>query len=73
MRLLVDTADWPRIELRYTLRDADGVQRSAIASVSDPAYLQQPIPNTGEPLRYERRMLARWLQHEFGDPYAVSP
>jgi hypothetical protein len=73
LRVLEDTADWPRIELRYTLRDADGVQRSAIASVSDPTYLQQPIPNTGEPLRYERRMLARWLQHELSATGAARP
>ncbi|WP_051243231.1 DUF3016 domain-containing protein [Azohydromonas australica] len=73
LRVLEDTADWPRIELRYTLRDVDSVQRSSIASVSDPTYLQQPIPNTGEPLRYERRMLARWLQHELGSTGTALP
>lgn len=66
LRVLRGGADWPRIDFKYTLSDADGRTLDAgSASLSDPAYLQHPIADTGESLRYERRMLAQWFRSRF--------
>ncbi|WP_298236202.1 DUF3016 domain-containing protein [uncultured Azohydromonas sp.] len=68
LRVLRGGADWPRIDFKYTLSTAaTGAQESGTASISDQAYLLHPITHTGEPLRYERRMLAQWFRHRFGE------
>jgi hypothetical protein len=67
LRVLRGRADWPRIELRYTLEAPGAAPRSGKASVADMAYLQRtPTPFTTEPLPYERRMLEDWFRKEFG-------
>jgi hypothetical protein len=57
----------PAIELRYELREGGKVVRTGTAKLRDMSY--QDSINTypsGDPLRYERRMLDRWLDQEFG-------
>lgn len=74
LRVLRGGADWPRIDLRYTLSTAaTGAQESGTAALSDKAYLLHPIANTGDPLPYERRMLAQWFRHRFGERPAAAP
>lgn len=67
LRVLRGRADWPRMELRYTLEAPGAAPRSGRASVADMAYLQRtPTRFTSEPLPYERRMLEDWFRTEFG-------
>ena len=67
LRVLRGRADWPRIELRYTLESAGSAARSGQATVSDMAYLQHGSTSrfSGEALHYERRMLDAWFRAEF--------
>lgn len=52
----------PRIELHFTLTDADGhTIAQGSRRLSDQAYLQQPLPNNNDPLRYDKRVIQRWL------------
>lgn len=66
LRVLKGSADWPRIQLRYTLESPGQATRSGQARVQDMAYLMHgaTLPNT-EPLAYERRMLDEWFKAEF--------
>jgi Protein of unknown function (DUF3016) len=67
LRVLRGRADWPRMELRYTLEAPGAAPRTGKATVSDMAYLQRtPTRFTSEPLPYERRMLEDWFKAEFG-------
>lgn len=55
----------PRIDLTYTLRDATGqVVGSGERSLRDLGFLQrQPgTVGTGDPLRYEKRLVDRWVR-----------
>jgi hypothetical protein len=60
-------ADWPRIQLRYTLTGADGsTLRSAEESVADMNYLRHiPRAKSDDPLRHEKRMLEGWFKARF--------
>jgi hypothetical protein len=67
IRVLKGKADWPRIDLRYTLEAPGQAARSGQASIKDMSYLHHVavgVPAT-EPLRYERRMLDEWFKAEF--------
>lgn len=56
----------PRIELRYTLADADGARlREGEATLRDVAFLSRSPLNASDPLRYEKNLLDRWLRKEF--------
>lgn len=67
VRVLRGRADWPRLQLRYTLEAAGAAPRTGTATVSDMAYLQRmPALYANEALPYERRMLEEWFKAEFG-------
>lgn len=67
LRVLKGKADWPRIDLRWSLEAPGQPARSGQASVKDMGYLQRVAVGTAadEPLRYERRMLDDWFRAEF--------
>jgi Protein of unknown function (DUF3016) len=67
LRVLKGKADWPRIDLRWSLEAPGQPARSGQASVKDMSYLQRVAVGTpaDEPLRYERRMLDEWFRAEF--------
>lgn len=67
LRVLKGRADWPRIDLRWTLEAPGQPARSGQASIRDMSYLHQVAAGryADEPLRYERRMLDRWFRDEF--------
>jgi hypothetical protein len=66
VRVLRGRADWPRIQLRYSLEVPGEPARAREATVSDMAYLYHlPSGGRGEPLYYERRMLDEWFKAEF--------
>ena len=58
---------WPRIKLRYTLKQGDATIRSSEESISDPSYQMNVIAATrsGEVMPYEKEMLARWFRTRF--------
>ena len=67
VRVLDGKADWPRIDLRYTLEAPGQAVRTGQASIKDMAYLQRVASSrpANEPLTYERRMLDDWFKAEF--------
>jgi hypothetical protein len=66
LRVLRGRADWPRIELRYSLQVPGQAARAGQARVQDMAYLQRVAGLRNEALYYERRMLDEWFKAEFG-------
>jgi hypothetical protein len=56
----------PSIELRYVLSEGGKTLRSGQAALRDFNYLssQNRYPS-GDPIRYERRMLDLWFAEEF--------
>ena len=65
-RIVKGHADWPRIELRYTLRAGDQVLASGQELVQDMGYMNTTLVDTSsESLPYEKRMLTRWFAERF--------
>ena len=56
---------WPRIKLRYTLRQGGETIRSSEESISDPSYQMNVIARSGDVMPYEKDMLARWFRSRF--------
>jgi hypothetical protein len=69
LRVLSGGADWPRINLRYTL-EADGKAiRSGQESLSDMDYAHgMSGRRDSESLYYEKRMLDAWFKARFTAP-----
>lgn len=65
VRVLRGRADWPRIQLRWTLSRGDQVLDSGSATVSDMAYLDHGERHADGPLPYETRMLTQWFRARF--------
>lgn len=64
----------PAITLTYEVREGGKVVQHGEAKLRDMDY--QNSFNTysaGDPLRYEKRMLDHWMQHEFGVKVAAAP
>jgi len=62
LRILQGTADWPIIELRYTLSAGGQVLDSGSARLSDMMYMSRPVRGfQNEALRYEKRMIDEWF------------
>lgn len=69
LRVMRGRTDWPRITLRYSLRDASRVLASGEERVADMAYLMPSRLSSryeGDAYGYEKAMLARWFQERFG-------
>lgn len=66
VRVLRGRADWPRIELRYTLSGDGNIARTGKESVADLDYLQRiSAYGSSEPLKHEKRMLDDWFRARF--------
>ena len=66
VRVLRGRADWPRIELRYTLSGDVQSARSGKESIADLNYLQRiGAYGPAEPLMHEKRMLDDWFRARF--------
>jgi hypothetical protein len=67
VRVTRGRADWPRIELRYTLSDGSRVLKSGEARIADMAYQQHALHGSyrDEAYGYEHRMLDRWFAETF--------
>ena len=67
LRILRGQADWPRIELRYSLEQAGQVIKSGEAQLSDMSYLNHTTRYfDSEPLRYEKQMIDDWFEKTIG-------
>lgn len=66
VRVLGRSVDWPRIALRYTLRDGERVLAEGSEVVADMRYMAHAglQPGNGA-LPYERRMLSDWFERRF--------
>ena len=64
IRVLRGGADWPMIQLRYSIESQGKVLKSGEKRVADMNYLQNHINKyaANEPLRYEKRMLDDWFK-----------
>jgi hypothetical protein len=61
-RVLRGRADWPRMHLRYTLREGDKVIKSGEDRIADMNYLMGSLRASHDsPLPYEKRMLDVWF------------
>jgi hypothetical protein len=57
----------PRMSFNYALKDATGqVLRSGEAKLSDVGFDTHSAGLSSDPLRYEKRMLDKWMRAEFG-------
>ncbi len=66
IRVMRGRADWPEVELRYTLKSGTETLRSGQAKVYDMAYLQSlRTPDIDTEYGYEKRMLRRWFAETF--------
>ncbi len=67
IRVLRGRADWPRLQLRYTLESPGAPSKRGAATLADLAYLERSLPlHSNDALPYERRMLEDWFKAEFG-------
>jgi hypothetical protein len=63
----------PAITLSYEVREGGKVVRHGEAQLRDMDYQSAfNAYSTGDTLRYEKRMLDRWMQQEFGVKVAVA-
>jgi len=73
IRVASGDADWPRIELAYTLWSGKTAIGSGHETIVDRTYLRRLDPNynPASPLAYEKRMLDDWFRTRF--VYLRSP
>jgi Protein of unknown function (DUF3016) len=63
---IIKTIYPPSIDLRFTLKDADGkIVSEGTRKLRDQSFMQRSVANTTDPLRYEKRMLDDWVRKEF--------
>jgi len=64
----------PSIELSWEVRDGDKVVQQGKTRLRDMNY-QDGFNGymSGDPLRYEKRMIDRWMQQEFSPTVAAAP
>lgn len=73
VRVLRGRADWPRIDVNYTLTRADGTLTAGQAKISDMNYMYSNVGlSRGEAHAYENRMLHRWVQELVGTKTAAK-
>ena len=73
LRIVRGGADWPRINLRYTLEVNGKPWRSGEESVADMNYSNGLVGVRGsEPLHYEKHMLDAWFKARFAERSAAA-
>jgi Protein of unknown function (DUF3016) len=64
LRILRGGADWPRIEVRYSVESQGKVLTSGTTNISDMNYLQTFNQySRNDFLRYEKRMIDKWFKN----------
>ena len=68
-RLVRGQADWPRIDLRYTLEVNGQETRRGQESLREMDYTHQvPRYSSYDPMRYEKQLLEHWFKARFASP-----
>ncbi|MET0267112.1 MAG: DUF3016 domain-containing protein [Duganella sp.] len=63
IRIMKGGADWPRMQLRYTLLENGKVLRSGEDNISNMMYQQRFTRHTSsDPMRYEKQMIDDWFE-----------
>jgi Protein of unknown function (DUF3016) len=66
VRFVTGDADWPRIELRYTLESKGEISMPVHETIADMAYLRRiDREYSSVSLPYEKRMLDEWFKARF--------
>lgn len=72
IRILRGGADWPRMQVRYTLEANGQVISRGEDALSDMNYLNRsPRYAETDTLRYEKRMINEWFKEKFAAPKAA--
>jgi len=72
IRILRGGADWPTMQLKYSLEQNGQVLAAGDERVSNMMYLSRLNRyNSGDQLRYEKQMLDEWFRDKF-EPQKVS-
>lgn len=67
IRVMRGMADWPRMELRYSLEEGGKVLRSGEAKLADMNYMDHArLATANESLRFEKQMVDDWFSKTFG-------
>lgn len=63
LRVMKGGADWPKLDLKWSLTSGGQVLKSGQERLADMAYLQHPLRG-GEtsPVAYEARLIDRWFE-----------
>jgi len=73
LRILRGGADWPMMELQYTLEQDGKVIASGSDRLSNMMYLERLNRYTGsDSLRYEKPMVDEWFKKNFAAPTQLS-
>ncbi len=73
LRILRGGADWPMMELNYTLEQDGKVIASGTDRLSNMMYLERLNRYAGgDSLRYEKPMVDEWFKKNFGAPTQLS-
>jgi hypothetical protein len=68
------TVTSPSIELSYEIREGDKVVQQGKTRLRDMNYQDGfNAYYSGDPLRYEKRMIDRWMRNEFSPTVAAAP
>ena len=73
IRLMNGGADWPHMQLHYTLEANGQIIRSGDGDLSEMMYQQRYNRySSGDSLRYEKQMVDEWFGKEFLRPQTAS-
>lgn len=64
LRVLRDRADWPRLSMRYALKEGERELAAGEAELADMAYMfgrATRVADANDDLRYEKRMIDAWF------------
>lgn len=64
VRVLKGRADWPRMDLRYSIEENGQVIKSGEAKLADPNYLMGSNQYNNEQYSHEKQMLEDWFRKE---------
>lgn len=74
IRVLKGRADWPTMDLRWSLQADGRTLKGADERLADMNYLMNPVRGLGEgPVAYEARMIDRWFAERVVGPAAAQP
>lgn len=68
LRIMNGRADWPKLDMRFTVTQGGQVVSSGEASLSDMSYLHRHNRYySGDALRYEKQMLDDWFKKRLAE------